>query len=389
MDYLLILKYIYDKKISITVQCILTILTYIVIRYRYKQPESYLVLKKKTKEKLLREYEPEPIILERIVPYEFKKIKYNFSNHDVFNLGKKYKNEIKNTIREYGIGTCGPRGFYGTLDLHIELEDRLAKIFNKEASIIYSNYFTCAQSVISCFCRSTNNVFINTEISECIRSGARLSRANIFTYDNLDNLELLLKQNIKDKYVIVEMVGKNTGELLDLKKIVEFKKLYGFRIILDVTYSMPFISQEPEDLDLYQEIDLIIGSLSLGYPTNGGFCATCKNAVDYQRLSGSSYVFSASLPAFLTKATLCALSDKINYEKIKQKIKIARNAIPGIVSTEKSPIFLIENNKIEEKLEKIREEGYVVGRNGKYLRVCINEDADEKDIKKIGEILLK
>ncbi|XP_077301459.1 uncharacterized protein LOC143922061 [Arctopsyche grandis] len=190
----------------------------------------------------------------------------------------RYKKEIKKTIREYGVGTCGPRGFYGTVDIHLELETKLAEIFEKEAAILYSNYFTCVQSVIPSF-----------------------------------------------------------------YKLVELKTRFGFRIILDESYTIPFMYQAPENKELYKSIDLIIGSLSHGYPTNGGFCVGCKEAIEFQRLSGSGYVFSASLPAYLMN--------------------------------------------IDKKLLKLRQEGYVVGKNGEYLRICINENTADEDLKNIGEIL--
>ncbi|ELA40973.1 uncharacterized protein VICG_02003 [Vittaforma corneae ATCC 50505] len=389
MDYLFWIFYLYDRKISIGVQFILTFLTYLLVKYRYRQPSTYLVLKKSTKERLIKAFNPEPLILDSVTPYKFKTVKYNFSNHDVFNLGRKFKDEIKATIREYGVGTCGPRGFYGTLDIHLDLEKKISELFGKDAAIIYSNYFTCVQSVISCFCRARNNVFVHTKAFNAIHSGVLLSRANKHTYDTLEDLKHKLDTDLTDKYLIVERIGWNTGEMVDLNTIVDLKKRYGFRIILDEACSIPFVYQKPEDQDLYSQIDLIIGSLSLGYPTNGGFCATCREAVDYQRLSGSAYVFSASLPAFLSKAALCMLAETLDYRRIREKIKKAQELIPGIVSTSKSPILLIKCDDLYEKHNQLREEGYVIGMCGEYLRICINEECDEKDLKAVGDILIR
>lgn len=380
-------NYIYQKKVNIGVQCILTLFTYILIKYKYKKPKNNLVLSNALKEKLIKNFEPEPIVKAAEPSITFEELKFNFSNYDVFNLARKYKNEIKAVVREYGIGSCGPRGFYGTLDIHLELEQKLAELFEKEEAILYSNYFTCVQSVLACYCKSRNSVFVSENASEAIKEGMILTRSQMYTFSSLDDLRKKLKPEIKDRYVVVERVAKNTGEILDLEKLLEIKKELGFRIIIDEAYSIPFLYQRPKDLGLYKEIDLIIGSLSLGYPTNGGFCIGCKDAMEYQRLSGAAYVFSASLPAFLAKAAICMLSEEIEYGKIKEKIRIARKYIPGVISDEKSPILLIECNDLKKAKNNLAKKGYAVGSCGEYIRICVNEESKEEDLKVVGEIL--
>lgn len=387
MGYLEILKYIYYKKISIGVQILLTFFTYLLVKYRYRHTSSYVPLKKRTKKRLIKAFKPDPIVQSVKEPYIFNNVKYNFSSYDVFNLAKKYKEEIKSVIREYGVGTCGPRGFYGTLDIHLDLEKKLAEIFDREAAMIYPNYFACIQSVIPCFCKSRNNVFVYSKASEAIKSGITLCRSTIHTYDSMDDLKKKLDRKMKYKFVIVERVAKNTGEVADLDLLVRWKNEYGFRMILDEGYSIPYLYQKPANPEVYQDIDLMMGSLCLGYPTNGGFCVGSKEAIEYQVLSGTGYVFSASLPAFLCKAAMCMIEDKIDYTKIRRKIEIAHKHIPGIVTGVDTPVMLIKCSDVEEKYNKIRDEGYVIGRCGDYIRMCLNEEAREEDIKRIGEIL--
>lgn len=344
-------------------------------------------MKKSTKKRLIKAFKPDPIIQSVIRPYQFKNVKYNFSNYDVFNLSKKYKEEIKSIIREYGVGTCGPRGFYGTLDIHLELESKLMKLFDREAAMLYSNYFSCIQSVISCFCKSRNNVFVHSRASEAIQSGISLCRSTVYTYDSLDDLKKKLDRKMKYKFVIVERIGKNTGELVDLELLVRWKNEYGFRIILDEGYSIPYLYQRPTNIEIYKDIDLIMGSLCLGYPTNGGFCIGNKEAIEYQILSGTGYVFSASLPAFLCKAAMCMMDERIDYSKIHRKIEIAYKNISGIINKINTPVVLIKCDDVEEKYNKIRKEGYVIGRCGEYIRLCLNEETEEEDIKRIGGLL--
>ena len=221
MSFTALIDYITKRYMSIGIQCVLTFLTFIVIRYKYRRNSTFLELKKSTRKRLLDMFNPIPIIAKREDPFIFKNIKANFSNFDVFNLGSRYKKEIKETILEYGVGTCGPRGFYGTLDLHLDLENKLAELFHKDAAILYSNYFTCIQSVIPSFCKSRNNVFVDVSVSEAIKRGLVLSRSKIHTFTSLDDLEVQLKENFTDQYVICEKMGMNTGKILNLEKLIE------------------------------------------------------------------------------------------------------------------------------------------------------------------------
>lgn len=383
-----IVTYITKNRISIFIQFILTFLTYLLVKYRYKTPAQNLIFSKRTKEKLIKSFLPDPLVRPVSLPRPFYSVKANFANYDVFNFSSMFKEQIKATIREYGVGTCGPRGFYGTLDIHLNLETKLAKIFAKDEAILYSNYFTCVQSIISCFCKTRNNVFVHKNASECIKSGLRICQAKVHEFENFDELVTLLKKpEIKDKYLVTERIGKNTGELINLETLVKLKEMYGFRIILDEAYSIPFLYQEPADKSLYSKIDLVMGALCLGYPANGGFCVSCKEAIEYQRLSGAAYVFSASLPAFLSKAVLCMLEERIEYKKLQEKIQIARKHIKDVVSYEKTPILLVKCEDIERSYDQLKSEGYIVGRCGEYLRLCINEESKEEDLKRIGMLL--
>lgn len=377
---------IYENKGFVITQIILASLLYMLVKYRFRSPTKNLVLSKKTIQKLINTFEALPIIEADLTEdHKPEKIIYNFSSYDIFNISGKFKSEIKETIEKYGIGTCGPRGFYGTLDIHIELENAIKRIYGKEDAIVYSNHFTCVQSVVSCFCKPKNTVYFHRNASECILRGLSISKSATIAYDNLTDLENKLDKNIPDKYVIIEKFGKNTGVVANMGEIVRLRSKFGFRVIVDESFSMPFLYQTcPED---YKDIDIIIGSLCHGYPSNGAFSCGSIDVIEYQRLSGVGYVFSASLPAFLTRAAICFINHEINYEKIKDKIETAFKYIKNIISDRRSPILLIEVKDSKAAQQELRSRGYVVGVNGEYLRVCLNEDVPEETLREVGKIL--
>lgn len=386
MDFIYWIVCIYEHKVSIGIQCMLALLTYLLMKYRYRKTSFYLNLSRSTQERLIAMFEPLPIASAE-EPYKFDHVRCNFSSFDVFNLSNRFKNEIKSVICEYGVGTCGPRGFYGTLDLHLELEAKLSSLFGKEAAILYPNYFNCIQSVIFCFCKARNHVFIHKDSAEAILRGIHLSRSKVVTFETIDDLGSKLEKSLTDKYVVVEKVGKNTGRILDLRALVELKKEHRFRIILDEGHSIPFMYQAPQEKELYADVDIITGALCLGYPSNGGYSIGCNTAIEYQQLSGSSYVFSASLPAFLVKATICMLNATLDYTKIRRKIGIALRCIEGVVSDPDLPMLLVETKDPHAKQRILRDAGYVVGIHGSYLRLCINEDCDDGDLRRMGDLL--
>jgi serine palmitoyltransferase len=395
-----IIRIFWNLKEAIAIQSVLAILIYLLVRYRFRNPSNDLVLKKSTIKKLIENYKPEPLIENYLVEaLEQPCVKYNFASYDIFNMRSKFKNEIRQTIQKYGIGTCGPRGFYGTLDIHLALEEKICSIFQKESCIIYSNHYACVQSVISCFCKLKNTIYFHEESSEAIIRGIKASKSSTIVFSTLENLESKLSREIEDKYLVVERISKNTGQMLDLQRIIELKYKYGFRIILDESYSVPFLYQNINEQielphgsskgssrlakkysELYKDVDVIVGSLCHGYPTNGGFSCGSLYVTEYQRLNGASYIFSASLPAFLVKAGLCCISEPIDYEKIKKVKKMARECIKNIVSDESWPIILVKTANAEDTKRKLRQKGYAVGINGEYVRVCFNENTSKEEI---------
>lgn len=481
---------------TIAIQGLFSFLIYLLIKYRFKGTEtSELRLKKKTVDRLIEEFQPLPLVEKQTIEQkEIPNIKENFCNYDVFNLGGKFKPEIQKTIERYGIGTCGPRGFYGTLDIHIELEKKLCSIFNTESVILYSNHFTCLQSVVHCFCQSKNTVYFYRYASEAILRGLYESKAGTIMYESLDDLESKIDKKIPDKYVIAERVCKNTGELLDMNRLVELRKKYGFRIILDESFSVPFLYQNwkgsseinkifnrkatkivnketnkvvsketnvvfnkktnkvvnketnkisnttnnksmlntnltnniiltnnstndtilntnttnntiltNNSTNIYNSIDVIIGSLCHGYPGNGAFSAGAFDVTEYQRLNGNGYVFSASLPAFLTTAAKYFVDQQIDYKRIQNKVRSAyeifrKNGINYVsminnkdnslnIDDILSPIILINCKNAFYLQNELKSRGYLTGVNGYKLRICINEKISEESLNELSKLI--
>jgi serine palmitoyltransferase len=227
------------------------------------------------------------------------------------------------TLDVIGVGSCGPRGFYGTVDVHLELEDILAKFLRTEEAILYSYDSATVPSIIPAFANAKDTLVIDDGCAYAVRLGCQLSRATVFTFrhNDMDDLELVLKKVVEDdrrkrkplnrRFVIVEGLYHHTGDIADLKSIVEIKNRYKFRLLVDESLSIGTLGATGRGACEHcgvapEDVEILAGSLGHGVGSIGGFCAGAREMVDHQRLSGLGYCFSASLPPYLA-STSCAV----------------------------------------------------------------------------------
>ncbi|OJA17895.1 hypothetical protein AZE42_08681 [Rhizopogon vesiculosus] len=226
------------------------------------------------------------------------------------------KDRAVDTLRKYGLGSCGPPGFYGTIDVHIDFERDIAEFLGTEAAILYSQGFSTISSVIPAFCKRGDIIVADRSVNFAIQKGIQISRSTVRWYDHNDlkSLEDTLisveKERKKRKglltrrFIITEGIFERDGEMVDLPKLIELKLKYKYRIILDESISFGTMGRTGRGLtELYNvpasQIDMLVGSVANGLCSAGGFCAGSAIVVDHQRINGTSFVFSASMPALL------------------------------------------------------------------------------------------
>ncbi|OAX37337.1 PLP-dependent transferase [Rhizopogon vinicolor AM-OR11-026] len=226
------------------------------------------------------------------------------------------KDRAVDTLRKYGLGSCGPPGFYGTIDVHIDFERDIAEFLGTEAAILYSQGFSTISSVIPAFCKRGDIIVADRSVNFAIQKGIQISRSTVRWYDHNDlkSLEDTLisvekerkkrKGPLTRRFIITEGIFERDGEMVDLPKLIELKLKYKYRIILDESISFGTMGRTGRGLtELYNvpasQIDMLVGSVANGLCSAGGFCAGSAIVVDHQRINGTSFVFSASMPALL------------------------------------------------------------------------------------------
>ncbi|KIV96890.1 hypothetical protein PV10_00704 [Exophiala mesophila] len=262
---------------------------------------------------------------------------YNFYN---FVSNENLKERAIQTLRMYGVGPCGPPGFYGTQDVHMKIESDIAAFLGTTACIIYAQAFSTISSVIPAFCKRGDIIVADKGVNYAIRKGIQISRSTIrwYEHNDMEDLQRVLAKVTKEqarkpltrRFIITEGLFENSGEMVDLPKVIELKLKYKFRLILDETWSFGVLGRTGRGITEHQhvdaaEVDMIVGSMSGPLTGAGGFCAGSDQVVEHQRLSALSYTYSAALPAMsavTASETLMMLQTQPEYiTQLRENIK--------------------------------------------------------------------
>jgi len=199
-------------------------------------------------------------------------------------------------IEKYGTGCAGSRFLNGTLDIHIELEDRLAKLVHKEAALVYATGFTVNSGVVPCITGREDYLIFDEFDHASIIEGKRLafSKQLKYRHNDMDELERLLKKCEPDKIklIVVDGVFSMEGDVAKLPEIVELSKT-GAGIC--------------EHFGVSNDVDLIMGTFSKSLGTIGGFIAADENIINYLKHNSRTLIFSASITPASTGCVLAAL----------------------------------------------------------------------------------
>ncbi len=253
----------------------------------------------------------------------------NFCNFDFLGLQTcdKLRQVSVEALEKYGCGSCGPRGFYGTIDAHLQLEEHMAQFCRTDQAILYSDGASTCSSTVAAFAKRGDVLVVDEGVYEPISTGVTLSRANVhyFQHNDMQDLERVLKElqatdkklgrkpGAQRRFIVVEGLYKNMGTIAPLDKIIALKHKYKYRLILDESHSFGTLGktgrgalEEFGKRPMYDsEITTIALENALG--SIGGVTVGTEEVVDHQRLSGAGYCFSASAPPFTASAATASI----------------------------------------------------------------------------------
>lgn len=208
-------------------------------------------------------------------------------------------------LARYGTGTHGVRILAGTLPLHNELEETIARFKKAEAAIVYSSGYVTNLATVSALVMSRNDVVICDKFNHAsIVDGCLLSRAKFarFRHNDMADLERRLQQADPDggKLVVVDAVFSMDGDIINLPEVSRLCREYGALLMVDEAHSVGVLGETghgiEEHFGLENAIDLYMGTLSKPIPSVGGYVAGKQDIINYLKHVARAFVFSASLP---------------------------------------------------------------------------------------------
>ncbi len=252
----------------------------------------------------------------------------------------KVKEAAIEAIKKYGTGCAGSRFLNGTLDIHVELEEKLARFIRKDAALIFSTGFQVNLGVISALVGKDDVVIIDKMDHASIIDGCRLSFGGVrkFRHNDMNDLKRVLKEyEAKDKLIVVDGVFSMEGDIANLPEIVVLAKEYGARVMIDDAHGIGVLGKTgrgtSEHFGLEDEIDLIMGTYSKSLASIGGFIAGSAEVIHYIKHVARSLIFSASPPP-ASVASVSAALDIIENEPERRGLlwKNTRKMFNGFVA---------------------------------------------------------
>ncbi|HPO54733.1 MAG TPA: pyridoxal phosphate-dependent aminotransferase family protein [Ignavibacteriaceae bacterium] len=254
-----------------------------------------------------------------VVQIEGRKIVMAGSNNYLgLTAHPKVKEAAIKAVEKYGTGCSGSRYLTGTLDLHIELEARLAKFFGTESVLLFSTGYQTAQGIIPTLVNRGDYLISDKDNHACIVAGylmAKGATAEIVRYKHNDmkDLERVISKlpESAGKLIVSDGVFSTGGEIVNLPKMNEIAKKYGARLLIDDAHSVGVIGKggrgTASEFNLESEIDMTMGTFSKTFASLGGFVAGSERVLNYLKHHSPALIFSASPTPASAASALAAL----------------------------------------------------------------------------------
>lgn len=226
-------------------------------------------------------------------------------------------------VEKYGTGCTGSRFLNGNLNIHEELDEKLATYLGHEKAIVFSTGMQANLGALSAICGPKDLMLFDSENHASIIDASRLSLGTTFKYKHNDmaSLEELLESNMSrfNRVIIVaDGVFSMTGDILRLPEVVKLAKKYGAYVYVDDAHGLGVMGPQGRGtmahFDVTKDVDFNMGTFSKSFASIGGVISGSKDAIDYVRHSARSFMFSASMPPAAV-ATVSACIDVVQNDE--------------------------------------------------------------------------
>ena len=337
----------------------------------------------------------------------------NFASYNY--LGLSYRGEVIDAavraLKRYGLGSGGSPMLCGTTDLHEQLADQLAAFMGKPAVLLFPTGFGANLGIISGLMRPGDTVLADQLAHSSLVAGIRVAgiRPRFFRHNDVADLERKLGQSKGKKLVVVEGVYSMDGDMANLQDVVKVCRRHAARILIDEAHSHFLYGGTgrgvAEHLGVYEEMDVVMGTLSKTLSGMGGFVAGSWSLIEYLKIFAHSRMFSGSLPPAIVAGVLKALGIVKSEPKLRAKLgsntKLMRKRLQeagvntGNCSSHIIPIMVGDYTSAFAITEELFEQGvYInpinypaVARNKSRLRMSITAGHSETDIEEGARVV--
>jgi len=290
----------------------------------------------------------------------------------------KVKEAAMAAVQKYGTGCAGSRFLNGTLDIHLELEQALARLVNKEAVLLYSTGFQVNLGVISSLVGKGEYVLADKCDHASIIEGCQHSLGNFmrFAHKDMAALESRLRQidPAAGKLIVVDGVFSMEGDIIQLPELCQLAARYGSAVMVDDAHSIGVLGQSGEGtashFGLTDQVQLIMGTFSKSLASLGGFIASDPQTIEYLKHHSRPLIFSASMSPANVAAVMAALDimqsepERIaqlwrNAERLKRGL-IAQGFDLGASATPILPVYCRDMMRAFKFSQRLQEEGVFV-----------------------------
>jgi len=290
----------------------------------------------------------------------------------------KVKEAGLDALRRFGTGCAGSRLLNGTLMLHEELEDKLARFIAKPSVVTFSTGFQVNLGTMSSLLDRGDIAYLDKQDHACIIDGARLSFAKIrkFAHNDPEDLRRLMAADPGDRgrLVAVDGVFSMEGDIAPLPEIVNVARQFHAGVMVDDAHGIGVLGRRgrgtAEHFDLEDDVDLIVGTFSKSLASTGGFVAGDGDVIDHIRHTARSLIFSAALPPASAAAAAAALdilqAEPERREQLWRNARFLREGLSslgfrtGESQTPVVPIVVGDDFRVFAMARRLQEEGVFV-----------------------------
>lgn len=290
----------------------------------------------------------------------------------------KVKEAAIEATKKYGTGLAGSPFLNGTLDIHKELEAKLAAFVGKEDAMLFSTGFGVNLGVVSTLTGRNDSIILDEQDHASIIEGRRLafSKALKYKHNDMQSLEEQLKKCSPEevKLIVTDGVFSMEGDVANLPEIVRLAKQYDATVMVDEAHGIGVFGKNGRGTCDYfgvtDDVDLIMGTFSKSFASLGGFIACDKSITNYLRHHSRAYIFTASITPASTAAVSAALDIMLSEpERLDNLWEITNYALEGFrnmgceighTSTPIIPLYIRDNNLTFMITKELSDEGVFV-----------------------------